>query len=87
MRMVLSKSPLRRRESSGYAFSGTQHLFQAGVFLQQTQSGVFHQALGVGPGFGSDLGKLRFLLRGEMNFHGSDYGKTKWEATLEQTGW
>jgi hypothetical protein len=43
---------------------------KAGDLLQQTQGGVFHQTLGVGPCLGGDLRKLRFLLRREMYFHG-----------------
>jgi len=43
---------------------------KAGV-LKQAKSSVFHQRLGVGAFFGGDLGKLRFLLGGEMYFHQS----------------
>jgi len=44
---------------------------KARVLLEQAQSGFFHQTLGVGPGGGRDLRKLRFLLGSEMDFHGS----------------
>jgi hypothetical protein len=36
--------------------------------LKQTQGGIFHQMLGISPGFGGDLRKMRFLLWREMYF-------------------
>jgi hypothetical protein len=35
---------------------------KVGIFLKQAQSAILHQSLGVCPGLGRDLRKLRFLL-------------------------
>ena len=41
----------------------------ANFILKQPQHSVLHQVLRVGPGFGGNLRKLRFLLGGEVYFH------------------
>jgi len=57
------------------ALVGLGHAFPDGCaeacgFFQQAQSGILYQTLGVHTGMRRDLGKLRFLVGSEMNFHG-----------------
>jgi len=42
---------------------------KTGVVLQQPQGGILHQLFRVGAIVIGNLGKLRFLLGGEMDFH------------------
>jgi hypothetical protein len=42
---------------------------KAGLIFEHSIDSLFHQLLGGGPFMVGDLRKLRFLLRGEMNFH------------------
>lgn len=41
----------------------------AAFIFKQAQYGVFHQVLGISPGFSGNLCQLRFLLRREVYFH------------------
>jgi len=41
----------------------------------QAQGGILHQPLGIRTGMTGDLGQLRFLLRGEMDFHACQCGR------------
>jgi len=50
---------------NAYAHGGPK----TSVVLKQTQSSILHELLGVGARRGGNLGKLRFLLTGEMYFH------------------
>src|ERR1035437_472520 len=43
---------------------------KAGILLKQAQRGILNQALGIGACLASNLRKLRFLLRCELDIHG-----------------
>ena len=55
---------------------------KARVPFEQAQGNTLNQLLGIGAGLTGDLGKLRFLLRGEVDFHGGSLAESGTLSTL-----
>jgi hypothetical protein len=51
---------------------------EARCLFDEAQGGFFDEVLGVDTGVGGDLGELRFLLVGEMDFHRFEGRNSGW---------
>jgi hypothetical protein len=59
---------------------------KAGVSFKQTQSGVLDQVLDIDTGLARNFGEARFLLGGEVDFHGGSLAKSVSLAKEEGRG-